>query len=273
MSRIVIPLEDWALIHVIGPDAETYLQGQLTNDVTVLSGGRIHLTGFCTPKGRIRSLFVGIGTGEEYFLALPADRLEESVRALSMFILNSRVTIQPSADPIWMILDKVCSVGESTADGSTVAAQLTDGIAFRIGGSVPEGETGSLESRDQALVNAGIPVITQATSEMFTPQMINLDRCDGVSFTKGCYVGQEVVARTHYLGEPKRRAMIFDVDATLSPGNALLTGDGETSGTVVYGAPGRCLAVVPVDVPEGLETENGIPLTLRDLPYALTDGN
>jgi folate-binding protein YgfZ len=271
MNPTVIPLEDWSVIRVSGPDAETYLQGQLTNDVSALTGSGVHLTGFCTPKGRIRSLFVGIGAGEDYLLALPSDRLDESLKALSMFILNSQVTIAAADEPFWMILGSTGPEGESRRDNAAVTAQLTDGIAFQVGGTPPDGAPGDLATRDQALVDAGIPVVTQATSERFTPQMINLDRCNGVSFTKGCYVGQEVVARTHYLGEPKRRMMVYATPETLSIGSTLRTSESDSAGTVVVAGPERCLAVVNLADADRLQGPGGAILESVELPYSLID--
>ncbi|MDX1435130.1 MAG: folate-binding protein, partial [Gammaproteobacteria bacterium] len=131
-------------------------------------------------------------------------------------------------------------------------------------------------------IEAGIADIGPALADQFLPQMLNLDRVGGVSFDKGCYVGQEIVARTHYLGRLKRRLYRGHADAPAAPrpGESLAGGEGEPAGQIVNAqpAPGggyRVLAVIPIDVARGgagrLHLADGTPLALEPLPYAIED--
>jgi folate-binding protein YgfZ len=216
-----------SLIRITGPDASTFLQGQLTNDVARLETEEEILAAWCNPKGRV--ICVGplrrIEDGYEFRVA--AELAEDVVRRLTMFRFRSKVSF------------------EIVADAETVDSGL--------------------------LVASGLPFVGRPQSEQFTPHMLNLDLLDAISFDKGCYTGQEVVARTHYKGATKRRALRFESDVPLQPGDKVVHDEREI-GTVLNVADRQLLAVVPVDKSEALLTVKGnairpLPLSyLQDAP-------
>jgi folate-binding protein YgfZ len=205
---------DWnqACIDVGGPDAEPFLQNQLTSDVGGV-GASVALGAWCTAKGRVIVVFRLRRTGDGFTLALPANLVDPVLKRLTMYRLRSRVTLDAR---------------QATADDLGIDAAL-DRNAWMT-----------------ANIEAGRAVIAANESELYTPAMLNLDLIGAVSFDKGCYPGQEVVARTHYRGASKRRMYRYGFDGDLESGERL-TLDGRDVGTVVNAVAGQCLAVVPVD--------------------------
>jgi folate-binding protein YgfZ len=211
-----------SLIRITGPDASTFLQGQLTNDVARLETEEEILAAWCNPKGRV--ICVGplrrIEDGYEFRVA--AELAEDVVRRLTMFRFRSKVGFEVVAD------------AETSDPGLLVAS--------------------------------GLPFIGRPQSEQFTPHMLNLDLLDAISFDKGCYTGQEVVARTHYKGATKRRALRFESDVPLQPGDKVVHDEREI-GTVLNVADRQLLAVVPVDKSEALLTVKGNAIKPLPLSY------
>ncbi|MFM1827757.1 MAG: hypothetical protein RLY67_1138 [Pseudomonadota bacterium] len=226
------PALDLRALEISGSDALGFLQGQLTNDVASLApidpaggAGSHHLTGYCSPKGRL--FFVGRlirRTADSFWLLLPSERADFAIKRLKMFVLRSKVTIQEL--PL-VSVGLLGVLGPESAPPQGYAEALDAGILVCIESSqdqarglfiaqpeAPEKISSkgladlpmtSLESWSLSEIGAGVPNVSQSSSELFVPQTINLDLVAGVSFTKGCYPGQEVVARTHYLGRLKRR--------------------------------------------------------------------
>ena len=230
-NRQQMPDYDYSTIVVTGPDAAGFLQGQLTADLRRLGPGATTLAAWCNPKGRVICLLRVLRTEQGFRLALPAELAEETVRRLTMFRFRSKVEfeIEP-ADP-----DEF---------------GMTAGVdAWRI-----------------ANLRAGIPEIGREQAEKFTPHMLNLDLLDAVSFEKGCYTGQEVVARTHYRGATKRRMLRFEAAAPVAPGTKVSAGERDI-GEVLNAIDTDLLAVVPVDAADEELRAGDTTLTRVPLPY------
>ena len=234
-------LPDWGALRVSGEDAAGFLQGQATTDVAALQPGQIGCGAFCNPKGRVIANF-RIGRQEQDFvLFVSADLIEPLSRRLQMFVLRSRVKLEDPAD-----LAAVAGTFESPDSPEhwgewPESWALNDGSGRRIGLLPLDGNT-RLENQsplagawELADIDAGFARITSATHEEFLPQMLNLDWLGGIGLEKGCYTGQEIVARTHYLGQLKRRLFRFSLagETVPMPGTPLAAADNPAAGQVV----------------------------------------
>ena len=249
------------LLRFQGPDAAKFLQGQLSNDMSALSSAHFTLAGLHNPQGRVLALLRLAALAPDHIVALlPTDLAETTAATLRRFVLRAKVTL----------------TNESTSAGAMakLAAQLPSVVQL-------------LRSEAHALnIAVGVPQVYAATSGEFVAQMLNLDCVNAISFNKGCYTGQEIIARAHYRGRLKRRMQRFITDAVstfvLAPGQPLSLGDGRSAKLVdgVRHADGRLefLAVaaltastseVPAlgDAPAGLR----LACTQLPLPYALPD--
>ena len=231
-------LTNWGLILVEGPDATSLLQGQLSNSVTslkrTLSGetaqgpGAVRLVGYCNPKGRLlASAWLGLfpessDSDDRYALFVSKDIAASTAKRLSMYVLRSKVKVLDASND-WDIFG---SYQNSRSDQSN--ALPDDALALRIPDVLAQGQTFertliakgktgiNASSVDQAAliqwnsleVLSAIPRIVLATQEQFVPQMINFESVAGVDFKKGCYPGQEIVARSQYRGAVKRRLQL-----------------------------------------------------------------
>ncbi len=214
-----------------GEDATEFLQGQLTNDIARLDGEDSLLAAWCNPKGRVICILHVRRGGDGYTLTLPDDMADDVVKRLTMFRFRSKVTFDVRA---------------ASADEAGVRT-----------------EDWRLER-----LQAGLADIRKPQSEQFTPHMLNLDLLDAISFDKGCYTGQEVVARTHYRGATKRRALRFESDSPVAVGQKVSDGERDV-GEVVNVAGRELLAVVPVAaVDSGLRIDDTLLRNLP-LPYSL----
>jgi tRNA-modifying protein YgfZ len=233
-------LPDWGALRVSGEDAGAFLQGQATTDVLALKPGQTGCGAFCNPKGRVIANF-RIGRQEQGFvLFVSADLIEPLSRRLQMYVLRSRVKLENLAG-----LSAVAGAFE-TSDALEDSGEWTESWALkddsgrRIGLLPLDGST-HLENEsppaawELADIATGFARITSATREEFLPQMLNLDWLGGIGLEKGCYTGQEIVARTHYLGQLKRRLFRFSLagETAPMPGTALATGDNPVAGQIV----------------------------------------
>jgi folate-binding protein YgfZ len=200
-------------IRVHGKDAVAFLNAQLTRRVDDLAAGESRLAAWCNAKGRVLALFRIARAVDGYDLRLPACLIGLILPRLQMFVLRSQVQLTHIAD-----------------DAHSATA-------------LPRAEE----------IRAGIPEVYPETREAFLPQMINLDRLGAIDFNKGCYPGQEIVARAQYRGQVKRRMYLFAADAgPAPPPGAELSSEGEQSGTVVDAVTGEkggllIQAVIPVE--------------------------
>lgn len=305
---VVARLPELGVIAVEGADAVAFLQSQLTNDVAALGEADFQLNGYCTPKGRLLATFQQWRAGPTILLQLPRELLAPVRKRLAMFVLRSKASLIDASDAwsTFAILGKGAAGYLQRAGFDVPAAPWTttasgDIRIHRLPGAAPLDERFMLTTaRDASLpsalsalpavasgvwwwseVNAAIPTVFAATQEKFVPQMINLEVLGGVSFRKGCYPGQEIVARSQYLGKLKRRMHRAHVDDGDSLGaGADIYQDGVATGTVVMSAdaPGGghdLLFEAPSDriaeAPLKTGRADGPTLTLAPLPYALFD--
>jgi folate-binding protein YgfZ len=303
---LTVPLTEFGLIEVTGKDAAEFLQNQLTNDVQQLPADGSRLAAWLNPKGRILVTFrVLPREGGGFLLLLPRERMAPVLKRLQMFVLRSDVTLTDRSDDQVLIATAGAGASQRVAGlfGSAPADEhgLTrggPGLVIRLPGpgerflalvtaaeapaawkALAEGATaGSAAAWRLTEVRAGIPTITDATAEAFVPQMVNYHAISGVSFRKGCYPGQEVVARMQYLGKLKRRMYRARTEGGAAPAAAseVHTPDREQAvGRVVQAAPlpdggSELLAVLEIAVVDealALEVE-GQRLDLLELPYS-----
>ncbi len=261
-----------AVLRVSGDDAADFLHNQFTNDVKALAAGAAQWNGWCTPKGRLLATFALARDAQGYRVVLPAAFVEAVARRLRMFVLRSKVKVEDvsAATPCFGLWD-----GPLPPDAFRVGESR--GFAF---GAAPAHRPASLEDWSLSLVRDGIVQVVPGTQEEFVPQMANYDLVGGVSFRKGCYPGQEIVARTQYRGILKKRAIRVRSAATLSAGDSVYSeAFGEQSaGTVANVAPSpeggfEALVVAQLDAIARDDLRHGSPAGPRlerlPLPYAL----
>lgn len=303
-QSLVTPLADWALLQIEGPDCRKFLQGQLTCNLEELTAEQALAGAYCTPKGRMLANFLVIGDGaQRCWLRLPADLLETTQTALAKYAVFSKVKLTPLNDlGIGLAGPDAAQTIASLLPGDTgqalhcrhnedcFAIQLDDaGQRFELW--LSEDRATSIWERLRQHINAANPTawtllniraglgqVCAATSEQFLPQMLNLDMLGALSFRKGCYTGQEVVARLHYRGKAKRRMHRLQGDGAAPAAgtnlqneagqnraevvNAVDLGDGQFEALVVLGEAGLDEALFC----PGSET----PIRLLPLPYAIT---
>lgn len=289
-----VRLTHWGVIAARGADAVSFLQGQLTNDLTRMTPEETRLAGFCSAKGRLQASFlVWHGAPDEVFLACAADLLPATLKRLSMFVMRAkcRLTDATHEVPLWGCTRSTegLDVWRKAGDGLLTRLRLPDaaGLSRSVTRQAPEGAATDLPLPMWRWleVESGVPTIEAATIDRFVPQMLNFELLGGVDFQKGCYPGQEVVARSQYRGTVKRRMFLFDVVAAASPGTELYhSADPEQpAGMVVNAAllPGSDRTSVLAEVKlAALETgtlhlggPTGPELQRRALPYAVPFGH
>jgi folate-binding protein YgfZ len=236
-------LSRYGLLSVTGPDARDFLHAQLTNDVLNLAPDGARFAGWCSAKGRLLATVLVIPSPQGFLLQLARDLAPAVAKRLAMFVLRSKVKIE-DASGAW-IQD---GVWDSDRSGPDVLWQ-GENASVRVGERrylelLKEEKPATAEEAGWTLreIQAGRPFITAATQDLFVPQMVNLEKIGGVDFQKGCYPGQEIVARAQYRGEVKRRMVRLPAPAgaPLSPGAEF------NGGVVVDSAGGEMLAVLPV---------------------------
>lgn len=299
-------LDELGVIAARGEDAAKFLQGQLTNDVLNIGEG-LQLNGYCTAKGRLIATFRQWRDAEAIYLQLPREILAPVLKRLSMFVLRARTKLADES-AAWAHFGLVGPrADESLAQaGLPVPAQpwhvavAANGVRVaRLPGApvtgerymllVPAGASLPALSADTARaalwwwseIESAVPTVWAATQERFVPQMINLEVLGGVSFRKGCYPGQEVVARSQYLGKLRRRMALARLGAAppAAGSDIWVVGEAEPVGTVVMAAAspagGSALLVeAPVDrLDRGLlvGAVDGPQLAVQPLPYAIFD--
>ncbi len=245
-SLMLCDLSQLGLLELTGVDAKTFLQGQVTNDVNFLDGQTFHYSGYCNAKGRLLALFLAFAQQDKLYLQLDGNLAESIAKRLRMYVLRSKVSISSPSD---IVVLGVAGAESSRAltrqfgqipNASYSMLNTEQASILRLADSVehmPRYQIFTSAEQAQALclalseeaqyisktiwdwleIQAGIPEIVAATQEAFVPQMLNLDLLGGINFKKGCYTGQEIVARTHYLGKVKRRTLIAHYAGTAMP--------------------------------------------------------
>jgi len=310
-GTILTDLSCYGLLRFKGEDAQSFLQNQLSCDIREVNLHQGQYGSYCTPKGRVLTNFVVLQNEDSWLLQLPAELCASIQKRLSMFILRSKVVVDDCSDE-WLRIgvagpQSVALVEAAT--GVTLNLSADSSLCVAQSGAVsiichsPEqleiliAEVQAVElwrklsesARSVGIVcwrwweiHAGIPMVTAATQEQFLPQMINLDLIGGVSFKKGCYPGQEIVARTQYLGKLKRRMYLAHVmtESVVAAGDDIFCADvsDQSCGTIVnaVSAPDGgydVLAVIQkISVASGsvyLHNPGGPELKIGALPYTL----
>lgn len=312
----LVDLSELKIIHIRGADASAFLQGQFCNDFMQVSSTQAQITGYCTPKGRLLALPTAVGQGDGFLLLVHGSVADAFFKRLSMFVMRSEVSIEFRDD--WLCLGLIAgddgSIGQaeklilptpesilnaasssedyqlirwhddysSQSRGKAARARyiriatVADQIA--LWSACSDMQKASAANWQMADLSAGIPVITQSIVESFVPQMINLQLINALSFTKGCYPGQEIVARMQYLGTLKRHMRLFGFDPAVtvvpSAGSSLAAGDDADAGKVINAVAdadgnGLLLAVVKVALNEADFRAGEVILADRSLPYDL----
>lgn len=249
-SRIA-PLASLGLIAVGGADARAFLHAQLTSDIARLAPDRARYAGWCSAKGRLLATLLVLPHEDGFLLQLARDLVPGVMKRLAMFVLRAKVQLADASDQ-WMQYGVMCRAPAGLSEDLQIA-RTPDTMEVRIAAdrslvlSRQHLETNCAES-DWRLeeIRAGRPLVTQATQDQFVPQMVNFEQLGGVDFQKGCYPGQEIVARAQYRGQVKRRMYHVRLRAPLQPGQALPGGE-EAAGTVVDAVGTEALAVLPID--------------------------
>ncbi|MGB8328024.1 MAG: hypothetical protein WCE48_10650 [Steroidobacteraceae bacterium] len=287
MTSASCELADLGVLGIRGPDALRFLQGQLSNDVAHLAPGGALLAGLHNPQGRTLALLrIGMPRPEVVLAVLPVDLAAALVAQLRKFVLRSKVAILDERTE-WRVLGITGSAAAATSHELVLPLGTTPARALAVlpvatGGGAARSPDAPL-SRDawRTLdIEAGLPQVYAATSGAFVAQMLNLDVLGAVAFDKGCYTGQEVIARAHYRGRIKRRMQRFRSrgPVTLAPGATGRMTDGRTYQVVdaVMQADGRAhfLAVSPVAAADETSVAPAGSDALLDceslpLPYAL----
>lgn len=237
-------LNRYGLLVATGADARAFLHAQLTNDIEHLPAERSALAGWCTAKGRLLATLLVIPSPQGFLLQLARDIAPAVAKRLSMYVLRSKVKITDETDA-WAqygLWDAASSLAGVAWAGETVMVKVGEGRFLRLGKGLSLETTRHEDAWTLEEIRAGRPLITAATQDQFVPQMVNFETLGGIDFHKGCYPGQEIVARAQYRGEVKRRMRQFQAPS----GTELKPGQEFNGGVVVDAAAGEVLAVVPV---------------------------
>jgi len=258
-------LNNRALLRVSGSDAETFLQGQLSNDIAKLDLLGVQLNAYCQHQGKILALFWVMRSEDSFVLSFPLDLIKTIKPRLQMFVIMSDVVIED----ITKEYIQVGSIDEAHQKALAINEKLSLIITDKK--DLYKFNMGLIDLWNKACIDSLLPEIYSVTSEKLVPQMLNLDINEfGVNFSKGCYPGQEVVARLHYLGSAKRRLFAFEVDSDANVGDSLYCASSrsakargaryKSSGMVVfklkYNSNFYCLATLDVEIQDEKITLN-----------------
>lgn len=239
-SAIVSPLSGFALLAVSGEDRHAFLHGQFINDLNLIENPAAQLSAWCNAKGQVITNFIIINTGISYLLLFKQELKEFVLKRLTMFVMRSDVTIEDITDSSPLVglanIDDLSVLGSDipdnagevhAVDGLVIICHPDNSGRYLITGSI-EALTKKLPELNKTLASssiwnlldilAGLPWITSKTQEQLLPQMLNLDALKGLSYQKGCYPGQEVIARLHYRGEVKKRLQLITSGHELTVG-------------------------------------------------------
>jgi tRNA-modifying protein YgfZ len=308
MTNGFAELRSAGLIAVRGADASAFLHAQLTSDVAGLPSMRTQYSGYCTPKGRVLATFLLWRTDDEVTLQLPEDLRAEVQAKLSRYVLRSRVELAAATESVRLFgvwgSDAPETVQQISGDVPASTHDLVPAEEMRVArvpgnrfiiaarADTAERVHAALRSRmaeapestwSRLEIEAGVPIVVRETQDQYVPQMLNFDLIGAVSYTKGCYPGQEIVARMHYLGRLKQRMYrihVYGAEAP-RPGDALYSaafGD-QASGGILYVAPCdegyEALAVIQTSSARSgtlhWKSPDGPAIQLKPLPYSIPD--
>lgn len=268
-------LSGHSVLAICGRDAIAFAQAQFMNDVTALADGRWQWNGWLTPKGRVVALFALLRLdAETLWLLLPDAAPAELAAQLQRYVFRSKLKLLP------LDLQVIGSFQPPVlARGSALAAAATDDIELDMGGgegprrlqirqAAAADDTAARERWDAYDLAHGLPRLPASQAGQWTPQQLSLERLRAFSVSKGCYPGQEIVARTHFLGQAKRGLHLFESEAPLPAGSEVVK-DGRGIGTIVASAGTLALAVLPLEQGDAGIAAAGRPLHARPLETGL----
>jgi folate-binding protein YgfZ len=273
-------LPDHRLLMLGGRDCVDFAQAQFMNDVAALTPGHWQWNGWLTPKGRLIALFaLALLDGESACLVLPDADPAQLAAQLQRYVFRSRVTLTVPGDLI------VSGAFEpAPATGNAIATTASDEFTLdfssdasprtlRIGRASPPTDPAACIRWKSIDLASGLPRLAESQSGQWTPQQLSLDRLRAYSVKKGCYPGQEIVARTHFLGQAKRGLVLFDADGPVAEGTEVVAA-GQSIGTIVSSASTpagvQMLAVLPLSRNDGVLTAGGTVLRERPLSEGLS---
>ncbi|MEW6676944.1 MAG: folate-binding protein [Pseudomonadota bacterium] len=303
-ATVLADLSHYGLIGFAGEEAQTFLHGQITNDLRGLRENAAVFAGYLSAKGRMLANFLVMKRQDDILVMLPASLREAIQKRLTMFILRAKVKTRDASGE-WVRLGlsgpdaprlAAEALGVTLPQGIMGMAHANDAFLLRLGDNRfdvfvrPEAAQALWQKLaaaarpvgapvwDWLLINGGIPAVVPATQDHFVPQMANMEILGGVSFNKGCYPGQEIVARSQYLGKVKRRLFLAHLDVPAQPGDELYAPEpaDQAAGLVANAAPapgGGWDALVVALAPSveagqvHLKARDGAPLKFRPLPY------
>jgi folate-binding protein YgfZ len=267
-SNVFCDLSHLGLLQLSGEDARSFLQGQVSNDVNALNDSTAHLSAYCSPKGRMLALFLAFAQGDDLFLQLDSGIIEAIAKRLRMYVMRSKVEIADVSND-WARIgvsgpDAAALLGKHYTElpkGIYAATSIDGGILIQLPSIEDQQRYEIFIAADKATaltnqlandftkadqdqwnwldIQAGLPEIFAETQQQFVPQMVNLDLLGGINFKKGCYTGQEIVARTHYLGTVKRRTYLANINSKTTPkaGDKVVDNTQNEVGQIVRVAP------------------------------------
>jgi len=294
----VASLTHLGVIKIVGDDAATFIHGQLTQDFSLLDLNSARLAAFCSAKGRMQASFIGFKQGAgEILLICSKDILPATLKRLSMFVMRAKARLSDASDE-FALYGLAGDAIKTVAASAQSAWARADFDAYTVVNLYPADQTprqlcvapasapapaGAVLAPELWLwseVRSGVATITSPVVEAFVPQMLNYESVGGVNFKKGCYPGQEVVARSQFRGTLKRRAFVAHADVAMAAGDEVFGSDDDSQpvATVVQAAPapsGGFDAIVSAQLSAmehgtmHLKTSNGPTLQVLPLPYAL----
>jgi folate-binding protein YgfZ len=261
---MITQLNDRALLKLNGSDTQSFLQGQLSNDIDSIGEGVVQLNAYCQHQGKIIALLWVMKQGDDFYLSFPNDLKAIVTQKLTMFKMMSAVDIVDMSDELIQF-----GLSDENFDG---AFKLNNQQSVALVKTLGDIELDDASEWEAACIANSVAEVELKTSEKFVPQLLNLDVDEvGVNFTKGCYPGQEVVARLHYLGKSKRRMRQFECEGEVNVCDELIVAGSKSakaSGIVVrrvqLGDKSSFLATVEVafeDTAITLNNADGIQLT------------
>ena len=318
-GTVMTDLSHLGIIRARGNDATTFLQGQLSNDITQVDEQHCQISGYCNPQGRLLAIFQIFRYQDDYYLLLPSSLIQQTLERLKKYMLMSKLTLDDVSDD-WVRIGVYGKKAEGllqpllgTLPEPEHSARINGEICTLsiAAGPVPRylvfGPVTAMQTLWDKLnthvapvgaknwgwhdIQAGLPVVYPETIGSFIPQMVNLDIFNGINFKKGCYTGQEIIARLHYRGTVKRRMFLAHIardglDTPPLPGDILYHDQGEQEGKAI-GHIVRCqpspdggfslLAVIVIELarnglPQGeihWQSVTGPVLEPRPLPYTI----
>jgi folate-binding protein YgfZ len=282
LSSRLTRLQRFGSIAVSGADARTFLQGQLSLDLDRLTPQRIEVAGCSSPQGRVQAVLWIVERSDAIVLVLPASMVDTTITRLRKYVLRAKVKIESGAGQF-----SVYDAGElPSADAPRTHAQREAMSFIRWPGASPRtlvlAPSGTSDATDLARehawhlddIRAGLPQVYPQTHELFVAQMLNLDLLGGISFEKGCYTGQEIIARMHFRGSVKRRMFRFRASCAAPAPATRIVADGAHAGDVVdaVATPEGCellavIALAQIDAALELDGVSGGRLAKMEMEY------